>query len=215
MIQKDSPQPGLTKSTRLRLLVTLVAIAGFTAIGPPEKTLGANARLVYLHGVWVWTALAAFMAAGMAGVWGLITHREALQRWSRSLGRTGLIFWITYLPISLWAMETNWNGLFLAEPRWRLAVIFAIGGLLLQAGLSLVDRPAWASAANLVYLLVLLLALQTTENVMHPPGPILHSEAQRIQLHFAVLLGLTLAAGWQIARWWQHFESPGVQTRSH
>jgi hypothetical protein len=184
----------------------LVAAAGFTLLGPAEKSLGTNVRVVYLHGAWVWAALASFLAAAVLGAIGLILRRESLHRWSRALGRTGLFFWITYLPISMWAMQTNWNGLFLAEPRWRLAIIFALGGLLLQIGVALLENPAWASAANILYFLTLILALTNTQNVMHPPAPILNSEAWRIQLFFAGLLLLTLLAAAQFARWLFHLE---------
>jgi hypothetical protein len=186
--------------------LNLLAIAAVTAFGPAEKTLGTSARVVYLHGAWVWSALAAFLVAALAGLAGLLTRRERLNRWSRATGRAGLIFWIAYLPISMWAMQANWNGLFLAEPRWRLAVVFALGGLLLQLGLTLLEDPAWASAANLAYFLVLALALRSTENVMHPPSPILDSSARGIQLYFAGLLLLSLLAVWQVARWWYRFE---------
>jgi hypothetical protein len=91
-------------------------------------------RVVYLHGVWVWAALAGFLAAAVVGLAGLVSRRWKLHLWSRALGRSGLFFWITYLPISLWAMQANWNGLYLAEPRWRIGLIFAIGGLLMQIG---------------------------------------------------------------------------------
>ncbi len=187
----------------------LAAAAGFTLLGPAEKSLGTNVRVVYLHGAWVWAALACFLAAAVLGAIGLILRRESLHRWSRALGRTGLFFWITYLPISMWAMQTNWNGLFLAEPRWRLAIIFALGGLLLQIGVALLEDPAWASAANILYFLTLILALTNTQNVMHPPAPILNSEAWRIQLFFAGLLLLTLLAAAQFARWLFHLERAG------
>ncbi len=196
----------MRKSPVLWLLVSLAGIALLTAFGPAEKTLGTNVRVVYLHGVWVWAALAGFLLAGLAGLVGLLTRRDTFHRWSRALGRTGLLFWITYIPISMWAMETNWNGLFLAEPRFRLAVIFAIGGLLLQAGLILMEAPVWASLGNLLYLAALLVALRTTQNVMHPPAPILNSDAWRIQLFFGVLFLLTLFAAWHVARWWYHRE---------
>jgi len=110
-------------------------------------------------------------------------------------------------------MQTSWNGLFLAEPRWRLAVVFAVGGLLMQIGLALVEDPAWASAANLVFALLLILALQNTQSVMHPPAPILNSDTLRIQLYFAGLLVLTLLAVWQIARWWYHLDLSAVRSR--
>jgi hypothetical protein len=183
------------------LLVILGLMALLTALGPAEKSLGSNVRVVYLHGAWVWTALAAFCAAGLAGALALLFRQAAMHRWSLVLGRTGLLFWISYLPISMWAMQTNWNGLFLAEPRWRLAVVFAVGGLMAQVGLSLVNKPAWTSAINLVYILILFLALQNTPNVMHPPSPILNSDAARIQFYFMALVSLTLLAAWQVARW--------------
>lgn len=193
------------------LFLSLVILSLFTVLAPPEKILGANARVVYLHGVWVWTALAAFFAAALVGLIGLISRRENFHRWSRALGRTGLVFWITYLPISMWAMQSNWNGLFLAEPRWRLAVIFTVGGLLLQTGIALLGRPFWASAGNLAYGLVLFLSLSLTENVMHPPSPILDSNALRIQIFFLGLFILTLLAAWQVTRAWLLLEV----SRSH
>jgi hypothetical protein len=187
-------------------LLTLAAIAVITALSPAEMVLGANARIVYLHGAWVWASLAGFTAAALVGLIAWITHRPGLHYWSRALGRTGLFFWITYLPISMWAMQTSWNGLYLAEPRFRLAVIFSVSGLLLQIGLALLDNPAWASAANIVYAIVLYAALSNTQNVMHPPSPMLDSDARRIQLYFMLIFVLTLLAAWQVARWWRQIE---------
>ena len=184
----------------------LAAAAGFVVLGPAEKSLGANVRVVYLHGAWVWTALAGFLAAAVLGLLGLVARNKTWQRWSRALGRTGLLFWITYLPISMWAMQTNWNGLFLAEPRWRLALVFGITGILLQIGVTLLEDPAWAAAANLGYFTVLVFALANTQDVMHPPAPILNSDAWRIQLFFIGLLLLILLAASQFARWLFQFE---------
>lgn len=176
--------------------ITAAAIAVLALMGPAEKILGSSVRVVYLHGAWVWTALLFFTAAGLAGAVGLLTGREDIHKWSRAFGRTGLIFWITYLPLSMWAMQTNWNGLFLAEPRWRLALVFAAGGTLIQIGIILLGDPKWASAANLVYLLALGYAFVNVQDVMHPSSPILESGAARIQLFFfALLLLTTLLAG--------------------
>lgn len=186
--------------------LTLAAIGLLTALSPAEKVLGANARIVYLHGAWVWASLAGFSSAALVGLVAWIARRPAWHLWSRALGRTGLFFWITYLPISMWAMQTSWNGLFLAEPRFRLAVIFSISGLLLQIGLALLDNPAWASAANIAYAAALYIALLNTQNVMHPPSPMLDSRASSIQIYFLLLFGLTLLAAWQVARWWRQLE---------
>ena len=190
------------RSPWLWLILTLLAIALFATIGPAEKTMGVNVRVVYLHGVWVWTALASFAAASALGLLGLITHRLTLHHWSRALGRTGLLFWVTYLPISMWAMQTNWNGIFLAEPRFRMAVVFAIGGLLMQIGITIAEDPAWASVANIIYAIALFGVLRSTENVMHPPSPILSSDAWHIQVYFFGMLILTLILAAQVAHRW-------------
>lgn len=201
----------MKRSPILWFLVILTIIGLVTLISPSEKILGANARIVYLHGAWVWTSLAGFVAAGVAGLAALALSRAELHAWSRALGRTGLFFWITYLPISMWAMQTSWNGLYLAEPRFRLAVIFSVAGLLLQTGLALIQRPAWTSAANIVYVVTLMIALANTQNVMHPPSPMLDSDASRIQLYFATLVALSLLAAWQVARWWRRLDPVSTQ----
>ncbi len=197
------------KSPNLWFVLTLLIISVVTALGPAEKSLGTNVRVVYLHGAWVWTALISILAAAAIGLVGLLTQRSGLHSWSLALGRTGLVFWITYLPLSLWAMQTNWNGLFLAEPRWRVAIIFAIGGLAIQIGITLLGKPAWASVLNLVYAAILIYVLQTTDQVMHPGSPVFDSGAWRIQVYFLVLLVLALLAAWQIARMWL-----GIETRA-
>ncbi len=199
----------MRRSPILWLIIFFVGLVLLSLFAPAEKTLGASARVVYLHGVWVWAALASFGFAGVIGLAGLLARKESLHGWSRAWGRTGLFFWITYLPISMWAMQTNWNGLFLAEPRWRLAIVFAIGGLALQIGLVFLEKPIWASVVNLLYFAILLVALQMTENVMHPPSPILDSNALRIQLYFLSMLILTGLMAWQVARIWHTFEQPG------
>jgi hypothetical protein len=195
------------KSPFLWFGITLLAIVVVTALGPAEKSLGTNVRVVYLHGAWVWTALICMLAAAVVGLAGLLTRRLSIHYWSRVLGRTGLVFWITYLPLSLWAMQTNWNGLFLSEPRWRVAIIFAIGGLAIQIGITLLENPAWASGLNLVYALILVYVLGTTDQVMHPGSPIFTSGSGRIQIYFLTLLVLTLLAAWQLARIWRGVEN--------
>jgi len=187
----------------LQPILVLILIALFTLLGPEEKTLGANVRIVYLHDAWVLTAIVALATAGLAGLVGLTTRSERWHRWSQALGRTGMLFWITYLPLSLWAMETNWNGLFLSEPRWRIAAIFAVTGLLLQAGLALIGMPALTSGANLAFVIALAIALLNVDTVLHPPpSPIFSSGNWRIEVYFIGLNLLTLVAAWLITRLW-------------
>lgn len=197
-------------SPLLWLIFLAVVISVFTALGPTEASLGTNARVVYLHGAWVWAALSAFIVAGLVGLVGFIQQvrrrgQPKFHAWSRAAGRAGLLLWITYLPVSLWAMETNWNGLFLAEPRWRVAVIFAITGTLLQLGLTFLPAT-WASFWNFWFMIALFVVLQTTEKVMHPPSPMLVSDAWRIQVFYGGLVILLMLVAWHIARWFYRME---------
>lgn len=191
----------LIKPSLVGFCLTLLAIAVLTTISPEEKTLGEHVRTVYLHGAWVWTSLVLFLAAGIFGMLGLVTARQKFHCWSSACGRSGIFFWVTYLPVSMWAAQANWNGMFLSEPRFRMAMVFAIVGLLLQLGLALIGNPVLTSAANMLYVAALLFTLRSTENVMHPPAPMLQSDLSLIQVYFGALFILMILAAWQITRW--------------
>jgi hypothetical protein len=195
------------KSALIWFALTLLAIALLTGLSPAEQSLGNNVRIVYLHGAWVWTALLAFAAAALVGIAGLATRSPRLNRWSLAIGRTGLFFWITYLPLSVWASTQNWNGLFLAEPRWRVAFVFSIVGLLLQLGLAFLDKPGVASLGNSLYFVTLIYGILSAEQIMHPQSPIFTSASLRIQLFFIALLVLTVAAAAQVTLWWHRLET--------
>src|ERR1044072_9443908 len=154
------------KRPLMLFFLTVIVIALLAFLGPEEQSLGANVRIVYLHGACVLTAEIAFFAAAIAGVIALITRREVFHQWSAALGRAGIFFWLTYLPLSLWAMESNWNGLFLSEPRFRLAVIFAVTGVLLQGGLWLINTNWITSVANIIFIVVLRVVFSTAQNIM-------------------------------------------------
>lgn len=190
-----------TKSPIFWFLFLLLAIIVMTFFGPEEQTLGSNVRLVYLHGAWVLTAELLFAAAALSGLIGLIMRKEAFHRWSTALGRSGIIFWITYLPLSMWAMNANWNGLFLAEPRFRLAMTFAVVGLLLQLGLWLLNLDWLTSAANIIFIITLRFIFATAENIMHPPpSPIFSSGNWNIIGFFVGLNLLTWLSAYFVTR---------------
>lgn len=185
-----------------QLLGVIAVILLATLFGPEEKSLGANVRIVYLHGAWVLAAEVAFIVAGLAGLIGLLTRREAFHDWSAALGRTGTVFWITYLPLSLLAMQTNWNGLFLSEPRFRLALTFAIVGALMQTGLWLVNHKVLTSIANLAYIIALRIIFSMAANVMHPPpSPIFNSGLWDVIIFFVLLNLLAWLAAYFLTRW--------------
>jgi hypothetical protein len=193
------------KSPLTLFFATLIVIALLALFGPEERSLGANVRIVYLHGAWVLTAELAFIAAGLAGLIALLTKRNLFHKWSAALGRTGIFFWITYLPLSLWAMESNWNGLFLAEPRFRLALIFAVTGVLLQIGLWLINTDWITSLANILFIVILRVVFATAQNIMHPPpSPIFNSGNYLIIGFFTALILLVLIAAYFLTRWFMN-----------
>jgi hypothetical protein len=184
------------------LLLTLAAIAVFTAFSPLERTLGANARIVYLHGAWVWAALAGLLLASLVGLLGLLLRRDILHRWSLALGRAGLLMWVLFLPQSLYVMQANWNGLFLDEPRFRIPLNLAVVGLLLHIGLSFFKVGAWTSLGSLAYGVAVMVVMSSVQAVLHPESPIFTSGERQIQFFFFGLLILLLALVLQIARLW-------------
>jgi hypothetical protein len=198
-----------SRSLLTYFIIILAGIAVMTFIGPQEKSLGANVRIVYLHGAWVLTAEVAFLAAALLGAAALVTRRAGLHAWSRALGRTGAAFWVTYLPLSLWAMQSNWNGLFLAEPRFRLALIFAITAVLLQIGLWSINLAWLTSAANLLFFISLRVAFSTASNIMHPPpSPIFNSGNFLLIAYFVTLNLLTWLLAFLVTRGWLVLGSP-------
>lgn len=201
------------------LLLNAALIALAMAFVPLESSLGANLRLVYLHGAWVDTGKLAFGLAALAGAAGLLlplARMPGAGRWqglSLALGRTGLFFWLTYLPMSLLVMQATWGGFFFDEPRWRVPFMFGVVGLLLQVGLYLLGSPRLACLANLAYGAALWLVLGALPNVLHPDSPIFDSGSLRIEFIFVVMLALTLILGAQITLWLWKRNSPKVELK--
>lgn len=191
------------KSPFFWFILSLLTTAGLTALGPEEASLGSNVRIVYLHGAWVLTAETALGLSAAAGLLGIFFRRERFHHWSSALGKTGIFFWVTYLPLSLWAMQTNWNGMFLAEPRFRVGVVFAVVGFLLQAGLSLLSNRVFTSMLNILFFIALRIGLSRADYVMHPPpSPIFSSGILSLQLFFIAVVFLTMCSAYFMTRWW-------------
>jgi hypothetical protein len=189
------------KSPIVLFSITVIVIVLLALFGPEEQSLGSNVRIVYLHGAWVLAAELAFLAAGLAGLIALIAKKDVFHNWSAALGRTGIVFWVTYLPLSLWAMQANWNGLFLVEPRFRLALIFAVTGVLLQIGLWIINTGWITSLANLVYIVILRVVFASAQNIMHPPpSPIFNSGNYAIIGFFLAMILLSLLAAYFMTR---------------
>ena len=195
-------------SPLLLFFITVLVIVVLALFGPEEQSLGSNVKIVYLHGAWVLAAELAFAAAALVGLLAVVMQRNGYHHWSAALGRTGIVFWLTYLPLSLWAMQANWNGLFLAEPRFRLALTFAIVGTLMQVGLWLVGIDWVTSLANLIFFVALRVVFSTASNVMHPPpSPIFNSGLWNIIIFFVLLNIFAWLAAYFLTRWFLTLKS--------
>ena len=191
----------LLRKPYLGFIFALVVLAVLTRLGPIERSLGVNVRLVYLHGAWVWTAILALGASALLALPGTFLDHEPSQRWSKALGQVGMIFWLTYLPMSIWTMQANWNGLYLAEPRFRIGLDFAVIGILLQAAILIIAKPRISSLLNLSFFIALAISLSRAEQVMHPPSPIMTSDSLLIRGYFLALLVVAFAAGVTLTMW--------------
>lgn len=196
----------MKKTTILGFVGVLLLAILVAALAPLEKTLGSNARLVYFHGAWVWAAMLAFAGAAVAGAIGLLSRRIAWQRISQAAGRTGLVFWLIFLPMALLVMQLNWNGIFWNEPRFRIPLNLAVVGLLLQVGLVFFPLT-WTMLANMAYGVVFFLAMGSTDAVLHPDSPIFNSDARAIQIYFVGLLILLAVAAMLLTRAWYEWET--------
>ena len=62
---------------------------------------------------------------------------------------------------------------------------------------------------NIAYVVALFGVMRATENVMHPPGPMVESDFGRIQLFFGALTALLIFAALQVARLFRKLPSFG------
>lgn len=187
----------------LLLILALLALAALST--PADRTLGASIRLVYFHGAWVWAGITVYALAGATGLAALALP-GGLARFARLsllLGRVGLFYWLTYLPLSLLVMRLFWGGFFFAEPRWRIPLAFAVVSVLLQVGLAVLDDPRFTCLGNLLFGAALLWQLLPAGSVLHPQSPVFGSGSLRIELSFIALLALSLlfAGGLVLAFW--------------
>ncbi len=183
-------------------LLALCLAGAFAFFAPLERTLGSGIRLVLFHGAWVWVGITIYAIAGILGLFGLITHRETINRYSIAAGRTGLVFWVTYLPMSLIVMQVFWNGFFFDEPRWRIPFMLGVVGLLIQVGSWMLDRLIIGSSLNVIFALVMGISMLGLTSILHPDSPVTSSNSITIQFNFVVVfIILIIAALWMIRFW--------------
>jgi len=188
------------------LLVLAVAALALAWAAPSDVTLAGTSKVVYLHGALVWTALLTLTVAGVLGLAALIAmlvkRGDLLHAWTLALGRTGLVFWLAYIPVSMLASRLAWNAVFLAEPRYTTAFRVLAIGLIVQVIIILVNRSAISSGLHTAQAVILWALLLSTPSVLHPNNPILRSTPS-IQFFFGLIVLACGAAALQVARWWR------------
>jgi hypothetical protein len=185
------------------LLALAVATLALAWLAPGDVTLAGTSKVVYLHGALVWTALLTLTAAGVVGLAAMLVKRgDALHAWTLALGRTGLLFWLAFIPVSLLASRMAWNAVFLAEPRYTTAFRVLAIGVIVQVLVMLVNRPAISSGLHVAQAVILWALLLTTPSVLHPDHPILRSTPS-IQFFFGLIVLACGVAALQVARLWR------------
>ena len=184
--------------------ISLVVLAGaallFAWAAPNDVTLKGTSKVVYIHGALVWTSLLTLTAAGVLGVAAVWVKRgDTMHAWTLALGRTGLLFWLAYIPVSMLASRMAWNAVFLAEPRYTTAFRVLAVGIIVQVIVYLFNRPAISSGLHAVQAVILWVMLLTTPSILHPDNPILRS-APSIQFFFGLIVLACGVAALQVAR---------------
>ena len=183
-------------------LVVLAAAALLLAwAAPNDVTLAGTSKVVYIHGASVWTAMLALTIAGITGfvalVW--VKRRAVLNVWTLALSRTGLLFWIATLLVSIIASRMAWNSVFLAEPRYTMMFRMLAVGIIVQVIILMVSRPVVSSALHVAQAVILWALLLTTPSILHPDNPILRS-VPSIQFFFGLIVLACGVAALQVAR---------------
>jgi hypothetical protein len=185
------------------LLVLAVAALALAWATPNDVTLKGTSKVVYIHGALVWTALLTLTAAGIVGLAALaamlVQRDSVMHAWALALGRTGLLFWVAYIPVSMLASRMAWNAVFLAEPRYTTAFRVLAVGVIVQVIVLLFNRPAISSGLHAAQAAVLWAMLLTTPSVLHPDSPILRS-VPSIQFFFGLMVLACGMAALQVAR---------------
>jgi len=185
-------------------LLVLAAVALLLAwAAPNDVTLAGTSKVVYIHGALVWTSMLTLTAAGVLGLAALATmfikRDNMLHAWTLALGRTGLLFWAAYIPVSMLASRMAWNAVFLAEPRYTTAFRVLAVGIIVQVIILLVNRPVVSSALHVAQAVILWALLLTTPSILHPNNPILRS-VPSIQFFFGLIVLACGVAALQVAR---------------
>jgi heme exporter protein C len=135
---------GLWTTAALVGLLT-AAILAICVFAPPEKTMGAAQRIVYVHVSVAWFGLVGFLGMALAGVMYLIRRDLAWDHWAQASAEVGwLACGLTLVTGSFWA-RAAWGTWWTWDPRLTASfVLWALysGCLLVRGGVEDPHRRA-------------------------------------------------------------------------
>jgi hypothetical protein len=186
----------------LSLLALAAVIAVLISLIPPEKTLGAIIRPVFLHGALVQVGLLAFAAAGILGLVYFLQKNPTILRWCQVTQETAVGVWVLYALSSMVTTRLAW-GEWIAwdEPRVRASIHvlwFSIACLVLVKWM---NHPTFTAFANIVIAGAVWFLIKGAGLLRHPFDPIGGSNSLYYQVLYILLVVAVLAFAAVAARW--------------
>lgn len=189
----------LEKLSRHR--VTLAVLGGIVTLAavivvmiPAEKTLGEGIRSVFIHGALLLTGMLGLYLAGVLGLAVAVSGQEGLWKLTRTVGWVGFGMYVAGILMSFPAARVNWGGMFLAEPRMRVAFNNTALALLVLVATGFVKQVRANGLLTAGLAIFLAWSTYTAPLVLHPSNPIGSSPSLAIKLTFAALMVLCVAA---------------------
>jgi hypothetical protein len=176
------------------IAVLLAVIGYFTWTMPPVLQLGTLVRLVTFHGASIWVNMAAFTAAGLAGIAYLVTRRDAVYRVGAAFRYLAVPWWIVNTVLGMISSRLAWNSVNLAEPRLQATFwVMLAAGIVLAVDFGF-NKRLFSAIADVVMAGILWTLILGARNFVHPDNPVLNSGPE-IQLPFFVIVGSLFAVG--------------------
>lgn len=192
----------LLRKKNISATMAFFVLAGLllTLLSPSERVLGANVKVVYLHGTFVLVGLLVFVVSGVAGFAHIITDRNQIFRLVKASRNTAIIFWIFGTIIGILAAYLTWGGVTLAEPRLVVAIfisVLSVGVYLLS---SAIERAKITSLLSIVLAVLAVAMTVNAKRILHPDNPIRGSD-YLIELYFYSINLMFLIVAVQMIRW--------------
>jgi hypothetical protein len=194
-------KPSYRTFTMLFLALWALAIL----LTPPERTLGAVIRWVFVHASLTQAAVYLFLMAALLAAGYLLGNAPA-ARWMGPVAGIAFAWWLLGFVISIiparmaWGVWVDFN-----EPRTQMTLRVIATAVIFLILIWWIANPRFTAVALILFAFILLFLVRSTSLIRHPANPIGSSPDAILPLLytsatlFAVLAGLSAAAHWQSA----------------